>query len=287
MNEILVKSGLNWSVRTEKIMTESGIVIDDKIGVIREDTNTILGVHGDGYLPFQNSELIDLLEKVSQSTGLPLHRGGSFGNGKKVFIQLKSNDLKLKNVGGNLDLVEGFVSGVNSFDGTTSLSFGTSTITISCSNTFWGVYKDLDTKIRHTKNMGVKIDLICQRIDNVLLEEKLMFDNIVKLSEIEVKQKVKDDVKKSLFDIDKKIDLQNEKDIESLSTNIQNKLNRFEIDLNGEISEKGNNLWGLFSGVTKYTTHSISKEDNSEKKIFGLYGNRERKIFSDLVELVY
>jgi len=45
-------------------------------------------------------------------------------------------------------------------------------------------------------------------------------------------------------------------------------------------------MWGLFSGVTKYTTHSISAKDNTENKMFGVYGNREKEIFSDLVELV-
>jgi hypothetical protein len=66
----------------------------------------------------------------------------------------------------------------------------------------------------------------------------------------------------------------------------QNKLSRFYIDLNGEIQEKGDNIWGLFSGVTKYTTHSIGKGDNSENKMFGTYGNRERHIFKQLVEMV-
>ena len=284
--ENLVKSNLNWSVKSEKIMTESGLIIPEKICLIREDTNEILGVHGEGYTPFQNSELLELLESVSQKTGLPLHKGGSFGNGKKVYIQLKSDNLIIRNVGGQNDLIEGYVSGINSFDGSTSLSFGTSTKTISCSNTFWGVYKDLESKVRHTKNMGIKIDLICKRIDNVLHDEKIMFDNIVKMSETDISKNLIDNVKKTLFDIDKKVNIQDPKEIEKLSTNIKNKLNKFEYDLNGELNVKGQNLWGLFSGVTKYTTHSISKEDNSERKMFGLYGNRERKIYSDLVELV-
>ena len=45
-------------------------------------------------------------------------------------------------------------------------------------------------------------------------------------------------------------------------------------------------MWGLFSGVTKYTTHSISRNDNTENKMFGVYGNREKEIFANLVELV-
>jgi hypothetical protein len=75
-------------------------------------------------------------------------------------------------------------------------------------------------------------------------------------------------------------------DEDSISTVTRNKLSRFEIDLNGELKEKGDNLWGLFSGVTKYTTHSMKKDDNSENKMFGVYGQRERHIFKELVEMV-
>jgi hypothetical protein len=62
--------------------------------------------------------------------------------------------------------------------------------------------------------------------------------------------------------------------------------------LKGELKGKGDNLWGLFSGVTKYTTHTMAVDkkgnlkDTTKQKMFGLAGNRERKIFNDLVELV-
>jgi hypothetical protein len=75
-------------------------------------------------------------------------------------------------------------------------------------------------------------------------------------------------------------------DSDDLSTRTKNNLSRFYIDLNGEINEKGDNMWGLFSGVTKYTTHGMKKGDNSENKIFGKTGNIERQIFEDLVHLV-
>jgi hypothetical protein len=62
-------------------------------------------------------------------------------------------------------------------------------------------------------------------------------------------------------------------------------MNRFFVDLNGELKTKEDSLWGLFSGVTKYTTHSMKKTDNTENKIFGVVGNKERLIFNKLVEL--
>lgn len=277
--EILKTTGLDWNVRIEKTFTESGIELD-RIGLVREDTNEILGVHSNGYVPYQNDQLVELLQRVSSLTGLEIHKGGEFGGGKKVFIQLKSNDLKLGN-----DRVEGFVTGINSFDGSTSLAFGNSNLTISCQNTFFAAYKNLE-KVRHTKNMNFKIDEICRGIDLLVEEEKEMFTTIKRMSETSYDQKTKDRVIKSLFDIDYDIKLVGYHDSEELSTNTKNKLSRLYIDMNGELQEKGDNIWGLFSGVTKYTTHSLSKNDNTENKMFGTYGKRERYIFSELSKLV-
>lgn len=275
-NEILVQTGLDWNVRSEETQTVSGIKLD-KVALVREDTNEILGVHSNGYATYQNSQLADLLQKVSSSTGLDIHRGGEFGGGKKVFIQLKSNDLKLGN-----DRVEGFVTGINSFDGSTSLAFGNSNLTISCQNTFFAAMKNL-SKVRHTKNMELRIDEICRGVDMLVDEEKKMFNNITKMSETRYDKSLTDRITKKLFDIDMDISLENYLMKDEISTAKKNKVSRFYIDLNGELQQKGDNLWGLFSGVTKYTTHSLSKNDNTENKMFGTYGNRERVIFNDII----
>jgi hypothetical protein len=95
-------------------------------------------------------------------------------------------------------------------------------------------------------------------------------------------QEVRDLVIRKLFEIKREERL----DSPDFSTNKLNRMSKFYVDLNGEINQKGDNLWGLFSGVTKYTTHGMKKGDNSENKIFGKTGNIERQIFEDLVHLV-
>lgn len=278
ITEILDKSNLNWKVRTEAITTESGILLDGFNAIVRDDINKPLSVRSDGYHPYQNYELIELLDRVSQQTGLELKKGGHFKEGARVYVQLKSNDLKLGN-----DRIEGYLTGINSFDGSTSLAFGPSNITISCQNSFFAAFREMSTKIRHTKNMVIKVDEVCRSLEGVLQEERKVFDSIVQLSETRYDDLFKDNVIKKLFNIEKNINL---KDVESLPTVTRNKLSRFYIDLNGEIQGKGDNLWGLFSGVTKYTTHSLSKDDNTEAKMFGVYGKREQGIFNQMVELV-
>jgi phage/plasmid-like protein (TIGR03299 family) len=278
IQEVLNQTDLNWTVREESLTTQSGIIIPKQKAIVREDTNKVLSIHGEGYYPYQNHQLIELLDKVSQQSGLEIHRGGSFGDGQKVFIQLKSNDLKLGD-----DKIEGYITGINSFDGTTSLAFGPSNITISCQNTFFGAFRSMDTKVRHTKNMVMRVDDICRGLEKVVEEETKMFEDIKMLSETRMTKESEDWVTRTLFNIMRDVDMNDE---DSISSVTRNKLSRFEVDLNGELKEKGGNLWGLFSGVTKYTTHSMKKDDNSENKMFGVYGQRERHIFKELVEMV-
>lgn len=276
--DILNKANLNWNVKTEKVTTESGITLDGYSALVREDTNVPLSVRSESYYPYQNYDLVELLDRVSGLTGLSIHKGGFFGEGQKVFIQLKSNNLRIGN-----DRVEGYLTGINSFDGTTSLAFGPSNITISCQNKFFAAFREMQSKVRHTKNMVVKIDEICKRLEGILDEEKIVFDNILKLSETRFDDIIKDKVTRELFGINKDVDL---KDMEAISGVTRNKLSRFYVDLNGELQGKGDNLWGLFSGITKYTTHSLTKNDNTEAKMFGVYGKRELSIFNKLTELV-
>jgi phage/plasmid-like protein (TIGR03299 family) len=282
MNEqvktLLDRTNLNWTVRQEELQTISGISVPNKKAIVRDDNNTIVGVHSDGYQPYQNHELMDLLHQVSGRTGLEIHRGGDFKGGGRIYVQLKGNDLKLGN-----DRIEGFLTGVNSFDGSTSLAFGHSNTTISCQNTFFRVMSGLQNKVRHTKSMSLKVEDICRRLDVVLEEEKQTFKYITELSETRFDDLIKEKVTRKLFGIKPEINLMDE---DALSTRTRNNLSRFYIDLNGELNEKGDNMWGLFSGVTKYTTHSYSKNDNTEAKMFGGIGQIEQEIFSDLVHMV-
>jgi phage/plasmid-like protein (TIGR03299 family) len=274
--EMLIKTGLNWNVKSEGVITESGIAIPDRIALVREDTNKVLGIHTNSYVPYQNEELLELLFRISQQSGLALHTGGSFKGGEKVWFQLKSDDLRIGN-----DKVEGYISGFNSFDGRTSLAFGNASITVSCQNTFWRGYHQVDSKLRHSSQMKPRIEEILRNIDVLLNEEKDNFNEIRRLNSIPMTAEIRDLVTKMMFDIDRTERL----DSPDLSTNKKNKLVRFNFDLETELAGKDNSLWGLFSGVTRYTTHSMKKGDNSESKMFGRTGSIERQIYRELVDM--
>jgi len=271
--EILDLTGLNWNVRKEAVQTVSGIIIPDKTAIIREDNNAVLSVMGDGYEPYNNSELLELLHNITQSTGLEIHKGGMFGGGEKVYFQLKSDNLIL-----NGDKIEGYVSGINSFDGSTSLSFGHSTLTISCMNTFFSVYKQLDSKIKHSASMRPRIDTILFGIDKLLKEEKHNFDTIRKMSEIPATPEMIEFVKETILNLSKQDMLL----VDDMSGKRKSRIDAFEFDLKREMQQKQNSVWGVMSGVTRYTTHTANKNENRAmlNKIVGGVGDRERKVWN-------
>lgn len=266
--EILNTCNLNWTVREEMVQTQSGLLIPKRKALVREDTQVVLGEVGEGYSPYQNHELAELLFLIAQSTGLEVHTGGFFGEGQKVWFQIKSDDLDL---GG--DTVKGYLSGFNSFDGTRNLAFGLSNVTVSCMNTFMMGYREVDSKVRHTKNMKPRIDEILQKIGILCKEEEVAFEQIKKFAATPMKADTKQTLTDILFEITPA------EKINGLSTRKQNMVNEFQTVWNSETESKGMNLWGAFSAITKWTTHHTNRqiERRNELKMFGKSGEIDRQ----------
>jgi phage/plasmid-like protein (TIGR03299 family) len=276
--QMLERTGLNWKVVSEGMKTDSGIIVPDRIALVREDTKKILGVHANGYEIYQNDELLELLYRIGMSTGLELHTGGCFKGGDRVWFQLKSNAHRMADG----DVIRGYVSGFNSFDGRASLAFGNAKTTVSCQNTYWSAYRQVETRMRHSANMRPKLEEILRKIDVLMEEERTQFQEIDSLNETRMTAEVRDLITKRLFEIA----VEERLDGDNISTNKVNKIKKFNYDLGLELGQKGDNLWGLFSGVTRYTTHSMKNGDNSEGKMFGKTGTLERAIYKELVEMI-
>jgi len=149
-------------------------------------------------------------------------------------------------------------------------------------NTFWRGYKEVATRLRHSASMRPKIDEILARIDVLMDEEKVMFEEIKRLNDTTMSMEVKQLITKKLFDMD----MEDRLDSPDLSTRKKNQIFDFNYNLGIEIAQKGDNLWGLFSGITRYTTHAMKRGDNSEAKMFGRTGTKERRLYNELVEMV-
>jgi hypothetical protein len=149
-------------------------------------------------------------------------------------------------------------------------------------NTFFAAFREMRTKVRHTKNMVDRVDEIVSVLEKASKEEQKIFAQIERMIEVPFTDVLRERVSKAILNIEPKIDI---KDRANISTRTYNNLKRLDLAMDREIGQKGSNLWGLFSGVTRFTTHDLTG-DTKEKKMFGTHGRRELGIFNDFGLLV-
>jgi hypothetical protein len=91
INEMLDTYKLNWKVSKQPLFLPNEIN-SGFFGIVRDDNNFTFSTCKEGYFPFQNYQLGELLLRVSEKTGYELHSGGSFNGGGKVYLQLKTGN---------------------------------------------------------------------------------------------------------------------------------------------------------------------------------------------------
>jgi phage/plasmid-like protein (TIGR03299 family) len=285
IGEMLDTYKLNWKVSKQPLYLPNNID-SGFFGIVRDDNNFTFSTCKDGYEPFQNYQLGELLLRVSEKTGYELHSGGSFNGGGKVYLQLRTGNT-IEGLGKNGTTVEGFVTGINSHDGTTSLKWGAVNFTVCCRNTFAYAQRELGNSARHTQSIHSKVEASIRSINGIVEQEKSLFEKFITLSQIAVKKENIGKIVSQITGVDMNVN----------AAEAQDKFSTYSINRSGELlgsiatemKSKGETLWGLFSGVTHYTTHKmpVPKRDNAriESKYTGSALNIDNKALSTILEM--
>lgn len=282
VDTILDKFGLNWQVSKMPLILPNGVETSFS-GIVRQDNNLCFATCKDGYTPYQNSELAEMLIRISEKTGYSLHSGGSFNGGAKVFIQLESPN-KIQGIGINNDTVNGYLTGLNSHDGSTSLKWGETNITVSCKNTFMAALKRLKQSARHTQTIHSRVEEAIRTLNGVVMAEKSLFEQFIKLAEIEVKKEHIAKVVKQITNVDVlDTNYRANKDLTGYSINRTNELLTC---ISKEINQKGSTAWGLMSGITNYTNHVMPTPKRDNARLESLYTGSGYSVNNEAFELI-
>ena len=256
--DVMNKFKLNWNVTKLPLFSnlETDILPTNSFGIFRTDTNEWLGTHGKNYIPLQNFDLINTVLTASQDIqdfNLQEVRAGVFLKGRKVFIQLP---LRSEEIGASK--VERWITALNSHDGSTAIAFGSQQTVIICQNTFYRAYRQLN-KVRHSLHMNQKLEVMVEDLNASLLLDKLMTDEFKSWIDKPITTNQVDAVLKSIVSLD------DTQDLEDISTRKSNQIKRINESFETEFATQGENLWGLFNGVTRYTNHNMfpNKSQNS------------------------
>ena len=82
--QMMQKAGVDWEVEQQKIVTESGIEINDKVALVRTSDNTLLDVTGKDWKPVQNEEAFTFFSEFVAAGDMEMHTAGSLKEGRNV-----------------------------------------------------------------------------------------------------------------------------------------------------------------------------------------------------------
>ena len=261
--DVLNKYGISWETHKIKLVSETGLETKN-YGLFRSDNGEWLGTHSEQYNVLQNYDLVKNIIFAAQSVqelDLELTKGGTFGNGRKVYIQIP---LPNANVG-DAELTRNLTA-INSHDGSTSVAFGTTQTNISCQNTFYQAYRSKDiTRIKHHSNMASKIQEVVMSLEQTIRLDQQSLERFRRMVEIDFDSVDLENLKKSIFNVQLTNDDKEEE--VKMTTRKQNIIKSFDECLEIELAKEGENVWGLFNAVTRYTNHKITtrKRGNIER----------------------
>lgn len=269
---ILTTYGLDFRIEKAPMVAINSMgeqVPSPYFGLINSKTNEVINTVKEGYEVSQNDEIVELVLSGMEKFGsqLEVTKAGSLNGGRKVFLQLGiEGDGLVKD-----DRIKRYVTVIDSNDGSTSLSVGIGDLTMSCQNQFWKFYKAGEAKFRHTATLTEKMRSIPYLIETALGESLRQIELYKKFVSTPITKDLADRMVKEVLGFDRQFTSMDE--LSKKSTRSINMMEKLYAQIEREMAQKGQNVWGLHSGVTRYTTYDLSAPKRENGKIeSGLVG---------------
>lgn len=285
--EILTAHGLDFTIEKAPMVAinKDGKQVESRyFGLINSQSNEVINTVKEGYTVSQNHEIVEMvlrgMEKFGES--LVVSKAGSLNGGRKVYLQLGIEGTS--KVGD--DTIKRYVTVIDSNDGSTSLSIGIGDLTMSCANQFAKFYAKGDAKFRHTATIEQKLRTIPMLIETALNESLRQVKIYRSFQSNAVSKRLAHEMVKYVLGYDREITSMAV--LSEKSTRAINTMDNLYAHIDKEIAQKGQNMWGLHSGITSFTTHEISvpKRDNAriESVLIGNAYNMNQKSFKFALE---
>lgn len=238
-------------------------VKSDYFGLYNDKSGEILNTVKGSYVVSQNDELVELvLTGMNKFGELSVSKAGALDGGRKVFIQLAVDGMS--KVGE--DSIKRYVTIIDSNDGSTGLSVGIGDLTMSCQNQFFRFYRSGQAKWRHSANLVEKMATIPSLIELSLSESLRMIEIYNAFQSNKVSKDLANKMVKHILGFDRTMTSA----LIDKSTRSMNAMESLYNAIEIEMSQKGQNLWGLHSGVTRWTTHDKSAPKRENGRIESL-----------------
>ena len=145
--------------------------------------------------------------------------------------------------------------------GTSGLAVGIGDLTMSCANQFYHFNKTAQNKFRHSASIADKVKMLPRVIAGSLATSLEVVKLYKAFESTKVSRGLADQLVNALVGVDKSMTVAEMNDVTPSGKVSTRKLNIMEDiyrNIETEMNSKGNSLWGLHSGITRYTTHDMT-----------------------------
>ena len=283
INDAYDKSGLDWDVYKSEHITVDNVLSEDYRGIIREDTNEILGIVSPRYQVVQNSEIFDLASYFSNTA--TVESAGSIQSGRKNYLLLHSDSFDA----GSNDTVEQYMALFWGHDGTSSIVVLPTSIRVVCKNTMDMALASNAERltIKHHGDIETKIENARDILRNYKDTGKLFQSEVRYLSTKDITTtQVREFFYKaySQFFGDIPVDPKTESEENDYEKACEAIIN-WEDTFNQESVEMAPSPWLAVNAVTNYIQHRVAKRgrtasDNTKaySNLFGKNAKETKKV---------
>lgn len=153
-------AGLDWTVSKQPVHfignDNEQHTVEGKFAIVRDDTNTALGVLGRQFTPVQNVEAFDLCDAIVDESGANYVAAGTMNGGRQVFLSMALPKFIL--IGGS-DAVDLRLMAFNAHDGSSAFKLAVTPVRLRCANQVRAALRNAKQSfsLRHTRGISGKV----------------------------------------------------------------------------------------------------------------------------------
>jgi hypothetical protein len=270
-----LKPQINWDIIESPIFDATGEEIRHFKAINRNDNGRLLNICKKSYTPSSNGYFTDKVNEIAEFTGFKLDGYEERKEGKQIVAYLENPEV--------IQIAEeqhaNFIVLGNSHDGSTSFFSGSGNIMFRCGNGLT-VATAQAMKVLHRKNSKNRIDELANHYRKFKEETQKTKEIIESFEYIKMNEKQKQDFTYNLLNTPKELEYadfspQRQKQINLLSKSIELETDYF-----------GNNLLGVFQGVTHYTSNVREIQTPSFLNVLGSNADINRRALNLSLELL-
>lgn len=259
----IIQNAFNWDINMTQVLNHRGEVIPGYNEITRSDNDKSIVIAKESYVPMTTQQFTETAEAVAEQIGAKVneyhdwetgHNTENMGSAKPVITAQIALSDPLE-IGGSK--IDGYLTIGVGFDTQRSFFIGHTNKYLRCSNEFSSIIKDFTSRL--TKNNMVRVKDIVASIKLYKQYEEELYKSFKKFEKVEVDEKVIQMCLDRLANLTvEEMAMSKEQRLEELSTQKLNKMDDILASIRPEMSELGDNMWGLFNGCTFYSSHVMN-----------------------------